>query len=57
MIMLASEIAKELDYELVGDDIDITGIARIEDAGTGDIAVAEKKSDINKTEAKIILTK
>lgn len=55
--MLASEIAKELDYELVGDDIDITGIARIEDAGTGDIAVAEKKSDINKTEAKIILTK
>ena len=43
MIMLASEIAKELDYELAGDDIDVTGIARIEDAGTGDIAVAEKK--------------
>lgn len=56
MIMLVSDIAKDLKYEILGDDCDVTGIAWIENACIKDIAVTNKKTDINSSKARVILT-
>ena len=54
--MLVSEIAKKLNYDIVGDDCDVTGISFFDEASVLDIAVAFNKSEITKTSAKVALT-
>ena len=55
--MKVSELTKKLDYDFWGVDREITGIAYWEQASKTDIAIAFQKSEIEKTQAEIILTR
>lgn len=55
--MKVSEIAKLLDYEIVGSDKEVYGIAYSGEAKLTDIAVIKKKSEILLTESEVVLTK
>ena len=53
--MLASIITRNLGYELIGEDYDIYQIRYATEATENDIAVVQNKSDLDKTEAKVVL--
>ena len=55
--MLVSEIADLLGYEIAGDDCNVSGIAWFGFATEDDIAVIREREDLNRTKAKVILTK
>lgn len=55
--MRVSIIAEKLDYELIGGDREITGIAYYNEAKKDDIAIVKSKREIEMTESNIILTK
>ena len=53
--MKASALAKRLEYDLAGDDYDITGIAYYDEASISEIAIINHKSEIDKTKAAVLL--
>ena len=54
--MKVSEIASSLNYDYVGVDYDVQGIAYKDEAGEHDIAVIKSKADITKVRSNVILT-
>lgn len=55
--MLASTLAKILNYDLVGEDTDFSGISYATDSCESDIAVAQNAREANSTKAKVVLMK
>lgn len=55
--MLASRIADELGYELLGEDFEIEGIAWCNSASANEIAVIRDKRELQNTKAKVVLSK
>jgi len=53
--MLLSEIARKFEFDMQGEDRDITGIAYFDEAKETDLAVVFKREDINRTHAKAVL--
>lgn len=57
MYMLVSELSKELDYDMAGPDREVSGVAQIGEAQKGDIVFANRKGDVIKTDALVVITK
>lgn len=55
--MLVSKITTLLGYELVGDDCEVCGISWFDSARKKDIAVIDRKNDLNNTLAEVVLTR
>ena len=53
--MFASTLAKMLDYDLVGEDMDFFGISYATDSCENDIAVAQNAREANSTKARVVL--
>lgn len=55
--MYVSEVANKLGYEIAGDDCKINGIAWFNMANKSDIAAVRDKSELQRTDANVVLTK
>ena len=56
-MMLASTLAKMLNYDLVGEDTDFLGISYANDSCENDIAIAQNAREANSAKAKVVLMK